>query len=127
MGAALRSGLVVVGHGTRVSPTLQFTGAVLLDTSGSRFVDEEAHGYSSMAGILQQQPGERAAMVWDATAMAATRESEMMRESLAAGAIHPADAGRPGRPARHHRRDSRGGARPQAGADGCGRRTTWPR
>jgi fumarate reductase flavoprotein subunit len=40
-----------------------------------------------MAGILQQQPSERAAMVWDATAMAATRESEMMRESLAAGAI----------------------------------------
>ena len=29
-------------------------------------MDEEAHGYSSMAGILQQQPGERAAMVWDA-------------------------------------------------------------
>ena len=87
MGAALRSGLVVVGHGTRVSPALQFNGAVLLDTSGRRFVDEEAHGYSSMAGILQAQPGERAAMVWDATAMAATVESEMMRDCLAAGAI----------------------------------------
>lgn len=87
MGAALRSGLVVVGHGTRVSPALQFTGAVLVDTAGRRFVDEEAHGYSSMAGILQQQPGERAAMIWDATAMAATAESEMMRDSLAAGAI----------------------------------------
>ena len=34
MGAALRSGLVVVGHGTRVSPALQFNGAVLLDTAG---------------------------------------------------------------------------------------------
>ena len=33
MGAALRSGLVVVGHGTRVSPALQFNGAVLLDTA----------------------------------------------------------------------------------------------
>lgn len=87
MGAALRSGLVVVGHGTRVSPALQFNGAVLLDTSGARFVDEEAHGYSSIAGILQRQPGERAAMVWDATAMAATAESEMMRDCLAAGAI----------------------------------------
>ncbi|MFC7361046.1 FAD-binding protein [Nocardioides astragali] len=87
MGSALRSGLVVVGHGTRVSPALQFNGAVLLDTDGLRFVDEEAHGYSSMAGILQQQPGERAAMVWDATAMAATVASEMMRDSLAAGAI----------------------------------------
>ena len=87
MGAALRSGLVVVGHGTRVSPALQFNGAVLLDTRGRRFVDEEAHGYSSMAGILQRQPGERAAMVWDATAMAATADSEMMRDCLAAGAI----------------------------------------
>lgn len=87
MGAALRSGLVVVGHGTRVSPALQFNGAVLLDTSGRRFVDEEAHGYSSMAGILQRQPGERAAMVWDAAAMAATAESEMMRDCLASGAI----------------------------------------
>lgn len=87
MGAALRSGLVVVGHGTRVSPALQFNGAVLVNTLGQRFVDEEAKGYSSMAGILQTQPDERAAMIWDATAMAATRESEMMRECLAAGAI----------------------------------------
>jgi fumarate reductase flavoprotein subunit len=87
LGAALRSGLVVLGHGTRVSPALQFNGAVLLDTHGHRFVDEEAHGYSAMAGILQQQPDERAAMIWDATAMAATAHSEMMRDSLAAGAI----------------------------------------
>jgi fumarate reductase flavoprotein subunit len=87
MGAALRSGLVVVDHGTRVSPALQFHGAVLVNLNGERFVDEEAKGYSSMAGILQSQPGERAAMVFDATAMAATHESEMMRECLAAGAI----------------------------------------
>jgi fumarate reductase flavoprotein subunit len=87
MGSALRSGLVVVGHGTRVSPALPFNGAVLVGTDGRRFVDEEAHGYSSMAGILQQQPGERAAMVWDATAMASTAQSEMMRQCRAAGAI----------------------------------------
>ena len=87
MGACLRSGLVVVGHGTRVSPALPFNGAVLLDAAGRRFVDEEAHGYSSMAGILRDQPGERAAMVWDTEAMAATRHSEMMRDCLAAGAI----------------------------------------
>lgn len=87
MGACLRSGLVVVDHGTRVSPALPFNGAVLVNTDGERFTDEEAHGYSSMAGILRDQPGERAAMVWDATAMAATRESEMMRDCLAAGAI----------------------------------------
>ena len=87
MGAGLRSGLVVVDRGTRVSPALQFNGAVLINTAGHRFVDEESKGYSGMAGVLQQQPGERAAMVWDATAMAATRESEMMRETLAAGGI----------------------------------------
>jgi fumarate reductase flavoprotein subunit len=87
MGACLRSGLVVVGHGTRVSPALQFNGAVLVNTEGKRFVDEEAHGYSSIAGVLGAQPSERAAMVWDATAMAAVRESEMMRDCLAAGAI----------------------------------------
>jgi len=87
MGAGLRSGLVVVDHGTRVSPALPFNGAVLVNLEGARFVDEESKGYSSMAGVLQTQPGERAAMVWDATAMAATRESEMMRDCLAAGAI----------------------------------------
>jgi fumarate reductase flavoprotein subunit len=87
MGAGLRSGLVVVDHGTRVSPALPFNGAVLLNTRGERFVDEESKGYSSLAAVLQEQPGERAAMVWDATAMAATRESEMMRDCLAAGAI----------------------------------------
>jgi fumarate reductase flavoprotein subunit len=87
MGACLRSGLVVVGHGTRLSPALQFSGAVLVNADGERFVDEAAHGYSSMAGILRAQRGERAAMVWDAAAMAVTRESEMMRECLAAGAI----------------------------------------
>lgn len=87
MGAGLRSGLVVVDHGTRVSPALPFNGAVLVNADGERFVDEESKGYSSMAGVLQRQPGERAAMIWDAAAMAATRESEMMRESLAAGAV----------------------------------------
>lgn len=90
MGAGLRSGLVVVDHGTRVSPALQFNGAVLVDRTGERFVDEESKGYSSLAGILQAQDGERAVMIWDATAMAATRESEMMRECLAAGAIRDA-------------------------------------
>ena len=72
MAACLRSGLVVVGHGTRVSPALQFNGGPCSTPTGRRFIDEEAHGYSSMAGVLQRQPGERAAMVWDATAMAAT-------------------------------------------------------
>ncbi|MDN4171701.1 FAD-dependent oxidoreductase [Nocardioides sp. SOB77] len=90
MGAGLRSGLVVLDHGTRVSPALPFNGAVLLDVEGRRFVDEESKGYSSMAAVLQQQPRERAVMVWDAVAMAATRNSEMMRDCLAAGAIRDA-------------------------------------
>ncbi len=87
MGACLRHGQVVVGHGTRVNPALPWYGAVLLSTAGERFVDEQAYGYSGLAEVLQDLPGERAAMVWDAEAMAATRESELMRESLAAGAI----------------------------------------
>jgi fumarate reductase flavoprotein subunit len=90
MGAGLRSGLVVVDYGTRVSPALQFNGAVLINRDGERFVDEESKGYSSMAGVLQDQPGERAAMVWDSTAMAATIESEMMRECEKAGAFRQA-------------------------------------
>jgi fumarate reductase flavoprotein subunit len=43
-GTALRSGLVVVGHGTRVSPGLPFNGAVLINQRGERFVDEQSHG-----------------------------------------------------------------------------------
>ncbi|MDQ7905563.1 FAD-binding protein [Phytohabitans sp. ZYX-F-186] len=87
MGAGLRSGLVVVDHGTRVSPALPFHGAVLVAARGRRFVDEQRYGYSALAQILRRQPGERAAMIFDATALAATRESEMMRQCLAAGAI----------------------------------------
>ena len=103
---------------------MQFTGAVLLDTSGSRFVDEEAHGYSSMAGILQQQPGERAAMVY-ATAMAATRESEMMRESSrrARSATLPTLAALADQLGITVATAEEARA-PQVSADGCGRRTT---
>src|SRR3954465_5101078 len=59
MGACLRSGLVVVGHGTRVSPALQFNGAVLVNTDGERFLDEAAHGDSSRAGTLPGAAGGR--------------------------------------------------------------------
>ncbi|MEV4001780.1 FAD-binding protein [Actinomadura sp. NPDC049753] len=41
-----------------------------------------------VTGVVVAKSGAlRAAMVWDAAAMAATRESEMMRECLAAGAV----------------------------------------
>lgn len=87
MGACLRHGLVVADHGTRVSPSLQFYGAVWINTDGERFADEEAIGYSPLAGVLFDQPGKRALMVWDDEAMAITQESELMRESIAAGAF----------------------------------------
>lgn len=92
MGACLRSGLVVVDHGTRVSPALPFNGAVLINLDGQRFVDEESVGYSSMAGLLQKQPGERAVMVFDNVGLEATQETEMMRECAAAGAIRTVES-----------------------------------
>lgn len=91
MEACLRHGQVTVGHGTRVNPALPWAGAVLVNADGERFVDEQAFGYSGLAGQIQAQPGERALMVWDEQAMAETITSEMMRESLAAGAIHEAE------------------------------------
>lgn len=91
MEACLRHGQVTLGHGTRVNPALPWAGAVLINTEGARFVDEQAFGYSGLAGQIQAQPGERALMVWDEQAMAETITSEMMRDSLAAGAIHQAE------------------------------------
>ena len=89
MGACLRHGQVTL-RGTRVNPALPWLGAVLVNTRGERFVDEQAHGYSGLAGVVQAQPGERAVMVWDDEADATAQHSEMMRES----------ARRPGRCAR---------------------------
>ncbi len=89
MGACLRHGQVTL-RGTRVNPALPWFGAVLLNSLGHRFVDEQAHGYSGLAGVIQAQPGERALMVWDEEAMAQAERSEMMRESAAAGALQRA-------------------------------------
>ncbi|MGN7247446.1 FAD-dependent oxidoreductase [Janibacter anophelis] len=91
MEACLRHGQVTLGHGTRVNPALPWAGAVLVNSEGERFVDEQAHGYSGLAGRIQAQPGERALMVWDEQAMEETMTSEMMRESLTAGAISRAE------------------------------------
>jgi fumarate reductase flavoprotein subunit len=87
LGACLRHGLVVDGHGTRLSPALPFYGAVLVGADGRRFVDETSVGYSGLAGVLQARPGHRAVLIWDEHAMAAIGESELMRESVAAGAF----------------------------------------
>ncbi|MBA4084800.1 MAG: FAD-binding dehydrogenase [Kytococcus sp.] len=91
MEACLRHGQMTLGHGTRVNPALPWAGAVLVNTDGERFVDEQAHGYSGLAAQIQAQPGERALMLWDEQAMAETITSEMMRDSLAAGAIREAE------------------------------------
>ncbi|MGK5113214.1 MULTISPECIES: FAD-dependent oxidoreductase [unclassified Geodermatophilus] len=87
MSACLRHGLVVAGHGTRLNPALPFLGAVLVDAGGRRFVDETAYGYSGLAGVLRGVPGERAVLLWDQRAMDAAAESELMRESVRAGAF----------------------------------------
>ena len=89
MAACLRHGQVTL-HGTRVNPALPWLGAVLVNTRGERFCDEQAYGYSGLAGVIQAQPGERAVMVWDAAADATAQHSEMMRESADAGALRTA-------------------------------------
>lgn len=90
MGACLRHGQVTL-RGTRINPALPWLGAVLVNTRGDRFVDEQAYGYSGLAGVVQAQPGERAVMVWDDEADLIAQRSEMMRESAAAGALARAD------------------------------------
>lgn len=90
MSACLRHGQVTL-HGTRVNPALPWLGAVLVNTRGERFVDEQAYGYSGLAHHVQGQPGEKALMVWDDEAQAAARHSEMMRDSAAAGALGGAE------------------------------------
>jgi fumarate reductase flavoprotein subunit len=89
MGACLRHGQVTL-HGTRVNPALPWLGAVLVNRDGERFVDEQAYGYSGLAGVVQRQPGERAVMIWDDEAQATAQHSEMMRESERAGALRAA-------------------------------------
>lgn len=86
MGACLRHGQVTL-HGTRVNPNLPWLGAVLVNTRGERFVDEQAHGYSGLAPHVAAQPNGRALMVWDAEADPVASHSEMMRDSAKAGAL----------------------------------------
>ncbi|HEX6056346.1 MAG TPA: FAD-binding protein [Intrasporangium sp.] len=86
MSACLRHGQVTL-RGTRVNPALPWLGAVLVNRRGERFVDEQAFGYSGLAGVIQAQPDERAVMIWDAEAQQTAQHSEMMRESEQAGAL----------------------------------------
>lgn len=86
MSAYLGSGMVVAGHGTRVNPNLPWLGALLVDGSGTRFCDETAQGYSKLGGILRGLTAGRAVLIWDEPAHRLAVNSELMRESTAAGA-----------------------------------------
>jgi fumarate reductase flavoprotein subunit len=110
LGAALRNmsaylghGMVAVGHGTRLNPNLPFLGALLVEESGNRFCEETAQGYSKLGGIIRGLPTGRAALIWDEPAHRLAANSELMRESTAAGAFRRFDsvaelAGRMGLP-----------------------------
>lgn len=87
MGSFLGHGMMVPGHGTRLSPALPFLGAVLVDRSGRRFLDETAQGYSKLASLLAAWGVGPALMIWDEQALDGCRESELMRESERAGAF----------------------------------------
>lgn len=91
MSAYLGSGMVVAGHGTRVNPNLPWLGALLVDGSGTRFCDETAQGYSKLGGILRGLPDGRAVLIWDEPAHKLAVNSELMRESTAAGAYRRYD------------------------------------
>lgn len=86
MGSFLGHGLMIPGFGTRLNPALPFMGAVLVDARGRRFVDETAHGYSSLSNVILRQEGGRAFMVWTEAAMRIAMNSELMRDSKQAGA-----------------------------------------
>jgi fumarate reductase flavoprotein subunit len=83
----LGHGLVVPGHATRLNPALPFRGALLVTPDGRRFVDEHAHGYSSLGAVLRTLPGRRAIALWDDVMNDAAMNLELMRESAAAGAF----------------------------------------
>jgi len=91
MTAFLGHGLMVPSTGTRLNPALPFLGGVLVDSSGKRFVDESAQGYSKLGSIVLRQTGGRALMIWDRQAMEAAMNSELMRESKGAGAFRSFD------------------------------------
>ena len=86
MGCLLGHGLMVVGTGTRLDVVLPLVGAVLVNSSGDRFVEERECGYSKLSTRILGQPGRRAALIWDETAMMIAKGSKPMRESAAARA-----------------------------------------
>jgi fumarate reductase flavoprotein subunit len=91
MGSFLGHGLVVPGHGTRLNPALPFRGALIVTPDGQRFVDEHAHGYSSLGAIVRKLPDRRAVIMWSPELHTDVLNSELMRESERAGAFRRFD------------------------------------
>jgi len=87
MGSFLGHGLVVPGHGTRLNPSLPHRGAMLVTARGQRFVDEHAHGYSSLGAVMRNLPDRRAFILWPAHLHDEVMQSELMRQSADAGAF----------------------------------------
>jgi fumarate reductase flavoprotein subunit len=87
MGSFLGHGLIVPGHGTRLNPSLPFRGALLVTAEGERFVDEHAHGYSSLGVYVRALPERRAFILWPSDVHEEVLHSELMRESERAGAF----------------------------------------
>lgn len=78
-------GHVVVGHGTRLNPAIPLLGGIVLDVEGRRFARED-QGYSEFAAVVLAQPRERAIEIWDERIEREVANSELMRDSAAAGA-----------------------------------------
>lgn len=85
MGAYQGHGHVVAGYGTRLSPGIPLDGGIVVNEEGRRFVRED-QGYSEFARFVLGQPERRALEIWDARIMGRVANSELMRDSAAAGA-----------------------------------------
>jgi fumarate reductase flavoprotein subunit len=91
MASLVGHGLMLIDYGTRLDAVLPLVGAVILNTHGDRFVEEKKCGYSKLSGRILEQPGRRAAVIWDETAMLIAKGSKAMKESKAAGAYKQFD------------------------------------
>ena len=87
MASFLGHGLIVPGHGTRLNPSLPHRGALLVNARGQRFVDEHAHGYSSLGAVMRGLPQRRAFILWPTHLHDDVMQSELMRQSAEAGAF----------------------------------------
>ena len=85
MTAYLGHGYVAAGYGTRLSPAIPLEGGIVVNHDGRRFVRED-QGYSEFARCVLSQPEHRALEVWDERIMRRVENSELMRDSAAAGA-----------------------------------------